>query len=145
MTVTAKELAHILGLSERRIRDLVASGTVRKSGDGLFDLPEAVQSYCKFLKSSKGASLAEARKRKVDLESELLERELAIRNGELVAVKPLAERVSKALSAIKNNIELAANLEREDKNKIVASCQETWLAFLRGTDPTAKPEPNRVD
>ena len=51
--------------------------------------------------------------------------ENAKERGELVDARSLAERVNKAISAIKAHIQ-SSTLEREDKDKILLACRGLW-------------------
>ncbi|MEC1744132.1 hypothetical protein [Schinkia azotoformans] len=48
MIVTTKEISEILGLSDRRIRQLADENALVKVGHGKFDLPQSIQKYIEY-------------------------------------------------------------------------------------------------
>lgn len=88
-TCSTSELAEILGLSDRRIRQLEQEGVISKIERGKFNLPKAVQQYISWIKSQAAAKYEEEldlRKEKTLLtraQRQKTELELQIMRGEL--------------------------------------------------------------
>lgn len=85
--VTTKEISEILGLSDRRIRQLESDGALVKIAHGKFDLPASIQTYIKFQvekespdndinKSEEEALWTRARRQKTELELRIMKGEL---------------------------------------------------------------------
>jgi phage terminase Nu1 subunit (DNA packaging protein) len=85
-----RDLAELLGISERRITDLITAGILPKRGPNGFDLVASVQGYIAFLKSEPGTLKAE-RTRVTKLKADLLELEFRQKKGELI-LKDVADR-----------------------------------------------------
>ena len=52
--VSTGELARVLGLSDRRIRQLIADGVLDRADDGTVSLVDGVQGYIRFLRDGAG-------------------------------------------------------------------------------------------
>lgn len=63
---------------------------------------------------------------------------------ELVPVKELAQVLNRGITAIKGRIMSAANLEREDKDKICTECGELWASAF-GANPADLEPPAAPD
>lgn len=50
MIVSTKQLSEIIGLSDRRVRQLESEGTLIKIGRGKYDLPASIQKYVEVIK-----------------------------------------------------------------------------------------------
>ena len=88
-TCSTSELAEILGLSDRRIRQLEQQGVISKIGRGKFNLAQAVQQYITWIKSQAAAKseeeldlkkektlLTRAQRQKAELELQIMRGEL---------------------------------------------------------------------
>lgn len=106
--VTTKEISEILGLSDRRIRQLEAEGALVKIAHGKFDLPASIRSYIDFLndknsdeeelnKTVEEALWTRARRQKAELE-------LQIMRGELHRSKDVKRVMNNMLSAFRARI-----------------------------------------
>ena len=78
-----RELADLLGLSERRLTELAKAGVIPARGPQGFDLKASVKGYLQFLKTDPG-SLKGERTRCAKLKGDLLQLDVAVRRGELV-------------------------------------------------------------
>ncbi|MEC2074576.1 type IV toxin-antitoxin system AbiEi family antitoxin domain-containing protein [Metabacillus fastidiosus] len=87
MIATTKEISEMLGLSDRRIRQLADEGALVKIAHGKFDLPASIQTYIKFLvekekptgeidKTEEEALWTRARRQKTELELQIMRGEL---------------------------------------------------------------------
>lgn len=86
--VSTSELAEILGLTDRRIRQLEKAGIIHKLERGKFDLAQAVQQYIAWIKAQAAESdeeldlkkekalLTRANRQKVELELKIMRGEL---------------------------------------------------------------------
>jgi phage terminase Nu1 subunit (DNA packaging protein) len=85
--VTTKELSEILGLSDRRIRQLENEGSLVKITHGKFDLPQSIQKYIQVIKEQSESDeeidlttertlLTRANRQKVELELKIMQGEL---------------------------------------------------------------------
>lgn len=85
MTVTSAELGAILGVSERRVRQLAEAGTIERLERGRFGLGEAVRALIEEASGS-GSALVRARTRKLEADATLAELELAVRKGQVANI-----------------------------------------------------------
>ncbi|WP_198510291.1 hypothetical protein [Bacillus solitudinis] len=83
--VTTKEMSEILGLSDRRIRQLENDGALVKITHGKFDLPASIRAYINHLntdtveelnKTEEEALWTRARRQKAELELQIMKGEL---------------------------------------------------------------------
>lgn len=106
--VTTKEISEILGLSDRRIRQLEAEGALVKITHGKFDLPASIRSYIEFLneknsdeeelnKTVEEALWTRARRQKAELD-------LQIMKGELHRSEDVKRVMNKMLSSFRARI-----------------------------------------
>jgi hypothetical protein len=96
LTGTRRQLANLLGLSERRITDLVTAKILPPRGPAGFDLTASVQGYIAFLKSDPG-NLKSERLRYQKLKSDIFQMQMDERLGKLV----LRDAVAKKLYELK--------------------------------------------
>ena len=89
--VSAKELAHVLGLSVARVGQLEANGTFERTANGKFRLAESAQSYVKAQRAdltsrlaATPGSFAEARTRRMNTLAQIEALKLSERTGKLV-------------------------------------------------------------
>jgi phage terminase Nu1 subunit (DNA packaging protein) len=96
LVATTKEISAMLGLSDRRIRQLADEGALVRISHGKFDLPASIQTYIKFLvekekpdselnKSDEEALWTRARRQKTELELQIMRGELH-RSGDVESV-----------------------------------------------------------
>ncbi|MGI6436396.1 MAG: hypothetical protein ACOX0F_13805 [Syntrophomonadaceae bacterium] len=89
ISCTTSELAKILGVSDRRVQQLVTMGAFPRLDRGKYDLPTVVQSYISFIRSqyenvcteeldlrTEKALLTRAQRKKVELELKIMQGEL---------------------------------------------------------------------
>lgn len=130
MIGTKAQLAALLGLSERRITDLISAKVIPPRGKAGFDLAGSVKSYIGFLKAEPG-TLSKERTRLAKFKADLADLQLQERRGELVnkeAVKKvefatgrtirdslqnIPSRVSGLLAAERDQEKIFVILERE--------------------------------
>lgn len=85
--ITTKEISEILGLSDRRIRQLADEGALVRIAHGKFDLPASIQTYIKYQvnkekptaeidKTEEEALWTRARRQKTELELRIMQGEL---------------------------------------------------------------------
>ena len=91
--ISEGELAHLLDLTDRRVRDLAKSGVISRVGRGpsAFDRSEAVRSYCRWIrdKAQRGVAVNDELKAEKIRQAREAADKLAIQNavsrGEMVA------------------------------------------------------------
>ena len=94
-TASATELAAVLGLSARRVRELAEAGVLKRRGRGRYDAAEATRDYARHLREvaagraaatggDGGLDLVEQRARLAAAQADRAELELAARRGQLV-------------------------------------------------------------
>jgi len=90
------DLAEILGVSPRRITQLVAESKIQKADRGLYDVRQCVQDYFRsVVVGAEDEDISEAKRRKAVADASLAEIELKHKAGELV----LEEEMRAAISA----------------------------------------------
>src|ERR1044071_7540018 len=93
-TVSAADLADLLGLSERHVGRLAASGVIPPPIRGKFALRDSVRGYVSSLYArTDSGPLREARRRRTLAQSSLDELTLAERRGRLVDLGDLMKRL----------------------------------------------------
>lgn len=86
LTASTAVLATMLGLTPRRVQQLAEAKIIPQPILGRHDLLTAIPAYIEFLKRpAQSASLADAKQRKIELETQLKQLELDSRRGELVS------------------------------------------------------------
>lgn len=101
-TVTARELGAVLGLTDRRVRQLAEGGAFPREGRGRYLLAACVQAYVALVAIARdGLDIAEARRRKVAAEADLLELELASERQETVRVEDVGNLVAQEYATVR--------------------------------------------
>lgn len=113
-TLTGKELGEILGISDRRIRELRDDGVIPDNGMGQYVLGAAVAAYCAHLRpangksasggSETGATLDAARVRLVTAQAEARELLNAQLRGEAVMTEDLEAIVGATFDAVRSKM-----------------------------------------
>ncbi len=85
------------------------------------------------------------RLRKERFTADLKEIELAEKRGELVPVREIAAAVSRGIEAVKGRILGAANMEREDKEKILLACKDCFESAFLAVPEAEPPRPAAPD
>lgn len=103
--LTAPELARLLGLSDRTVRDLTVAGVIPKAQRGRYRLGDAVKAYCASLRtaaSGRGSGgLAEQRARQAKEQADALAMKNAALRGELLPAAEVEATWSKAAGEIR--------------------------------------------
>jgi len=100
-TLSAADLAQVLGIGERRVRELAGEGIVTKTARGRYVLAASVQGYMAYrLSAAEGGELGAARAAKMSAEARLKEHELARTQGEYVPIADVEEMLRAPLEAI---------------------------------------------
>jgi len=87
MAWSSKQLASALGVTSRRINQLVVDGIVTRPGKAGFDPETAVQQYLAFVdRRVASIPLKDARERKLSADAALSELKLEVERGRFVAV-----------------------------------------------------------
>lgn len=159
--LTAHDLGAIVGVSERRIRELRDQGVIPDNGQGRYILGEAVAAYCAHLRPSQGRAAAGGsaedldltveRARKAKEEADRLEMQNAQMRHQLLARADVDAAVTAAFARVRARlIGLAAKLApilmtlqsaaeaqaaiREAINGVLRELSETTVADLCGDD-----------
>ena len=105
--ISAPVLANILGISKRRVYQLVKEEIIPKGNGGRYDLSLSIQGYLCFLKEKSHVSLSESKnthKEKVRLmkaQAEKIEMEVALLRGEMVLVDSVCIEIEKMVKAFR--------------------------------------------
>lgn len=99
------DLAEILGVSPRRVTQLVAEGHIHKDGVGKYDIRQCVQDYIRFSSGTKeDEDIAEARRRKAVADAGLAEIELKETAGELVSAEEMQAAVEADYGRLRSHL-----------------------------------------
>lgn len=98
MLVTDAQLAGILDVSARRVRQLAEVGTLERASPGRFELGASVRALLEHA-AGNGSQLQRERTRKLKADADLAELELARRRGEVALISEF-EQVQTARAAI---------------------------------------------
>ena len=118
--VAQDQLAQVLGITARRIRQLAGQGILTKAGRGHYPFPAAIAEYCEYLRHSgvKGGSLKE---RELQLKCEKLEQDIHKRREEIAEEERLRitgdiadglQEIRAAYGRLKLNKKTAATLKK---------------------------------
>lgn len=140
--VTTSDLSKILGLSDRRIRQLVQESILSQVTRGNFRLPEAVQAYIKYIQSGGPANntglnfkdektlLTKAQREKTEIELNLLKQ--TVHRGEDVktALLPVLSSLKSRILAVpmKSSVQL---LNKSDVTEIQIVIRKEIFEALR--------------
>lgn len=83
--VTDAELAELLGVSARRVRQMAEIGTLERTERGRYELGASIRALLDHAAGT-GSELQKERTRKVRADADMAEMELALRRGELAHV-----------------------------------------------------------
>jgi phage terminase Nu1 subunit (DNA packaging protein) len=100
--IPSKSLAHLLGVSQRRIAQLVEQGTLPEPEAGQHDPVDACRAYIAAIRDrSVSDSEAAARTRKTEAEASLAELKLKRLEGELVGIEDVAALVAEEYTVVR--------------------------------------------
>jgi phage terminase Nu1 subunit (DNA packaging protein) len=107
--VTTIELADVLGLTDRRIRELVREGVIDRIDRGQYNLAECVQSYIKYKidsisKREETGKLSEEQARLTKLKADREEIELKKLRGEVIPVYEIAKLWNYVITSAKTKL-----------------------------------------
>lgn len=111
-TISIRELASLIMVSERRVQQLTKEGIFRRTSHGIYYLESSVQSYIKHLKESAGggtnqANIQEfhlAKTRKLKAEAEIAEMNAAQMAGDLITVADVKHTWANLVAEVCNRI-----------------------------------------
>lgn len=148
-------LARLLNLTPRRIQQLAAEGVIPKDERGKYLLIPAVQQYVKYLQEKVGggsgvADLSSQRARLAKEQADKIERENAVRNGQLIPadqfVRALADVAGQAIpliDALPGQIRLRQPDAPVSFIKVVedelVKLRNTWAEITPGKDSDVLP------
>lgn len=105
LTVSTGDLAKMLGITPRRVQQLVQAGVLPQPVQGRHDLSTAIPGYLAHLRQSmRPASLADEQTRLARLKGDILEQKKRERDGELVEVSACAEQWASVAMAIRASL-----------------------------------------
>ncbi len=109
ITVTAPELGKWLGITPRRIQQLVHESVLEREARGRYNLRECVQAYTRYqdsqiMRTGASGELGEERLLSARLERKRKELEFAELEGRLITVEHHEETLSKALRIVRSNL-----------------------------------------
>ncbi|CAD7288242.1 hypothetical protein [Campylobacter suis] len=122
MTVGINELARLLGLTPRRINQLVSDEILTKEKRGEFDDSKNIAAYIdyKVALASETTDLTEARAKKEDKLAQIKEIELKKLKNEIVSIEQIEKELDDIASTVSNRL---YNLTNRLKLKIDLSAQ----------------------
>lgn len=106
-TVSAAQLADLLGVSGRRVAQLAQEGAIPKAARGVYPLPEAVRAYCAYAKANpdgrprKMQTLEAEKTRLTRAQAELAEVKAAQARGDLLPVQAVQARWIETVTALR--------------------------------------------
>ncbi|MFT4913333.1 MAG: phage terminase Nu1 subunit (DNA packaging protein) [Brevundimonas sp.] len=147
--VTEAHLADLLGLTSRRVRDLVSDGVIPKAAPGRFDARLATRAYCEWLrdKASKGRGsqdpayreertrLAKQQADKAELANAAQRRELLPAAEVLNAWSLILRNVRAEIMAVPSRVQAKLpGLSRTDVAEIDREIRDALILLSEGTD-----------
>lgn len=136
MHIKSKELARLLGLTERRIEQLTNDGVLTKLSRGIYDDATAIDAYItyKINKASETTDLTEARAKKEDKLAQIKDIELKKLKKEVISIDALekelsdiASTLSNRLYNLSNRIKLKVEISKEQEDVINEQIEETLI------------------
>jgi|ERR1041384_1355564 hypothetical protein len=136
-TVTARDLARLLALSDRSVRRLASEGVIPAAADGKFNLVKAVSSYVKSIKAKTDApTLLAARRRRMEAQAGLSELDLETRKKNLVSLDEMDQRLRPMLVGVRQRI-LGSTLSDDEKDELLEGLGEQLEhALMRNLNET---------
>ncbi len=99
--VTATQLAAMLGVTNRRVRQLASEGTLERTPQGHFDLATNIQKYVSFRESRREPNeVAQARARHINARATEIELRNAKRIGEIIEMDEAISVVDEVVGSI---------------------------------------------
>lgn len=147
--LSALELAGLLGVSDRTIRDLVARGVIARTARGTFSLRDVVPAYTGHLREiaaargngAGGASLTEARERQTREKADQIAMRNAQLRGELIPADQVEARWTAITSAIRARLlaipSRLANLPPADAAALAGEIRAALTELGRDDAPEA--------
>jgi phage terminase Nu1 subunit (DNA packaging protein) len=117
--VSARDLAKIIGVKERTVRDFADRGLVIRAGRGRYRLVESVRTYCEHIRATASGRGGEDEAKTLTAERTRLAREQA-------------EQVALKNAALRRDLVPAADVER------------TWTAMIRQARSALLAVPSRI-
>lgn len=146
-TISGKELADFLGLTERRLRQLVQDQHMKKAGRGKYFFKDSVQSYMAFLKEAsekKGDATYQAESlRKLTAEADKAEFEASIMRGDLAPIEEITATWSHIAMEVRTNVlaiatkaasRINADMSKADIQAVIADEVDGCLEALSKTE-----------
>lgn len=128
MTTTTTELAKLLNVTERRVRQMVSEGLIPAPTDRLFDLGQTIRALIAAERAKvTSKALNAARTRKTLADAALSERELELLEGRLIERQRVVTFLERVFSAMRTKI-IGSGLSAVEQDEI--------LADLRGLKDT---------
>jgi phage terminase Nu1 subunit (DNA packaging protein) len=129
--ISASDLGNILGISERRVRQLAAEGKIPKPTRGKFDAPACVKAILEAARSDRPESaLEKARARAIDARARTQEMKIAREERELIPFDDAVEAMELKMGAVNTALttlpaRFTRNLEiREQLDDLVFTIRE---------------------
>jgi DNA-binding transcriptional MerR regulator len=136
--VTAATLAELLALSERTVRRLAAEGTIPPPTDAGFELGTCVRGYVAALRARKDSRrMADAKLRRALAQAKTAELDLAQREGSLLPVEEIYQRLRPACVAMRQCI-LASSMMEDERGDLIDHLGNLLCDGLR--TPSAAPD-----
>lgn len=109
--ITAKQLAYLFNISERRVQQLAAEGTIKKEARGRYNLVESVRGYVQFLQDVAAGTQGEsesdygdARTQKMRADADKSIMDAAVLAGSLIPVDIVAYSWNHMIGAFRAKI-----------------------------------------
>ena len=136
--VSAATLAELLALSERTVRRLATEGTIPPPTDAGFGLGPSIRGYIAALRTRKDShQLAAVKLRKMTAEARSAELDLAQREGSLLPVEEIYQRLRPACVAMRQCI-LASSMMEDERGDLIDHLGNLLCDGLR--TPSAAPD-----
>ena len=129
--LTAADLAELIGISERRVRELAKDGTIKADAEGSFVLGPAIRAYTKRLRAfSEQPTLLAARRRKLEAEAHIAELRLAREQGTVMSVSQLMDLLTPGLQSARAAILQAEFPDADARDRVLEALSDTLDAAL---------------
>lgn len=122
MKATRRQLASVLGLTERRIQQLVSEGKLPGAIKGKFDLCKSVQGYVATVRARRDRpTLVQARLEKLEVETEIARLERDEKKAHLVPLDELMPRMEKFCRSARAHLYNEPELSDDAKDRILTA------------------------
>jgi hypothetical protein len=131
-TATAKTVAQLLGLTDKRVRQLGAENKIASADKaGKYPLAKVIRQYCEMLRSrAEAGSITSAKRRRLEAQASVSEMELATRRKELLPTAGVLAVWTARKTAVRDVV-LQSGLTKKEQDALLAEFEVDVADYLK--------------